>query len=49
LSARLLAMKGAYPRAELEHLPAGRQLTEAIRLEVPGLDAERYLIVLGRS
>ena len=49
LSARLLAMKGAYPQAELDRLPAGWRLTQAIRLEVPGLDAERYLIVLGRT
>jgi len=49
LSSRLLAMKGAYPRAELERLPAGWRLVEAVRLEVPGLAAERHLIVLGRS
>jgi 16S rRNA (guanine527-N7)-methyltransferase len=49
LSARLLAMKGVYPQAELECLPNGWRLTQAIRLEVPGLDAERYLIVLGRT
>lgn len=49
LSPRLLAMKGVYPQAELERLPAGWQLVQAVPLEIPGLDAERYLIVLGRS
>jgi 16S rRNA (guanine527-N7)-methyltransferase len=49
LSPRLLAMKGAYPQAELDRLPDGWRLTEASRLDVPGLDAERYLIVLGRT
>lgn len=49
LSARLLAMKGAYPQAELERLPAGWRLADAVRLDVPGLRAERNLIVLGRT
>ena len=43
---RFLAMKGAYPAAELEALPEGFVLEEAIRLRVPGLDAERHLIAL---
>jgi 16S rRNA (guanine527-N7)-methyltransferase len=43
---RFLAMKGAYPAAELEALPEGFVFEEAIRLRVPGLDAERHLISL---
>lgn len=49
LARRLLAMKGGYPQAEIERLPAGWRLIEAIKLTVPGLDAERHLIVLGRD
>jgi 16S rRNA (guanine527-N7)-methyltransferase len=46
---RLLAMKGRYPADELAALPVGWQLIEARRLHVPGVDAERHLIVIGRA
>lgn len=46
LSRRLLAMKGVFPRAEIDRLPAPWRVGEAIRLVVPGLAAERHLIVL---
>lgn len=49
LARQLFAMKGAYPRAEIEHLPVGWQLVEALKLIVPGLAAERHLIVLEKS
>lgn len=49
LSERLFAMKGAYPQEEIERLPAGWRATESFRLAVPGLDAERHLIVLERA
>jgi len=39
-------MKGAYPITELEALPPGYTLREAIRLQVPGLDAERHVLVI---
>ncbi len=42
----LLAMKGAYPQQELAELPAGFMLRDSRRLQVPGLDEERYLIFL---
>jgi 16S rRNA (guanine527-N7)-methyltransferase len=48
LSGCLLAMKGVFPGAEIKQLPPGWQVTEAIRLDVPGLAAERHLIILGR-
>jgi 16S rRNA (guanine527-N7)-methyltransferase len=46
---RLYAMKGVYPDAELADLPPGIEVAAAHALAVPGLDAARHLIVLGRT
>jgi len=43
---QILAMKGTHPRAELDALPAGFRVEAIHRLSVPGLDAERHLVVL---
>ncbi|HRP98408.1 MAG TPA: 16S rRNA (guanine(527)-N(7))-methyltransferase RsmG [Rhodocyclaceae bacterium] len=43
---RFLAMKGVYPRDELERLPAGVRVVAAPALAVPGLAAQRHLIIL---
>lgn len=43
---RFLAMKGTHPRAELDPAPAGFRVEAVHRLSVPGLDAERHLVVL---
>lgn len=48
-SGRLLAMKGAVPVDEIAALPAGWQLLATHTLQVPGLDAERHLVEVGRS
>ena len=40
------AMKGVYPDEELAQLPATFKLRAAIPLKVPGLSAERHLVVL---
>jgi 16S rRNA (guanine527-N7)-methyltransferase len=46
---RVVAFKGKQPDAELAALSASWQLAEMRRVEVPGLDAERHLLVLQRS
>ena len=46
---RLLAMKGAYPADEIAALPAGWRLDSAHPLAVPGLAAERHLVVVTRA
>jgi len=45
-SGRLLAMKGVYPHEELAQLPANIKLAQVIPLTVPGLDANRHLVVM---
>ena len=45
---RLLAMKGALPTDEIAALPAGWQVERIEPLQVPGLAAERHLVVVGR-
>jgi 16S rRNA (guanine527-N7)-methyltransferase len=44
----LLAMKGKFPVDELSILSAGWQLTQKTKLQVPGLNAERWLLHLTR-
>ena len=46
---RLLAMKGALPEAEIAALPAGWRVQATHPLAVPGLDAERHLVVVDRT
>lgn len=41
----LVAMKGAYPRDELDALPAGCDCRDVRKLDVPLLDAERHLVL----
>ena len=45
---RLLAMKGIYPADEVAALPAGWALQASYPLRVPGLEAERHLVVVAR-
>lgn len=45
----LLAMKGVVPADEIAALPAGWQVRGIRPLAVPGLAAERHLVVVGRS
>ena len=46
---QFLAMKGKLPEDELHHLPDGFQLESSVELKIPGLDAERHLLMLRRS
>ena len=46
---RLLAMKGVVPQDEIAALPAWWRVGRIASLAVPGLDAERHLIVVGRE
>jgi 16S rRNA (guanine527-N7)-methyltransferase len=46
---RWLAMKGTYPADELAGLPEGVRVVAARRLDVPGLDAERHLVIMERA
>ena len=41
----LAAMKGVFPAAELERVPAGVDCRDVRRLKVPLLDAERHLVL----
>ncbi|WKZ12624.1 MAG: 16S rRNA (guanine(527)-N(7))-methyltransferase RsmG [Gammaproteobacteria bacterium] len=43
---RLVAMKGRFPREELDELPRPWRVVEARRVTVPGLEAERHFVVL---
>ncbi len=42
----LAAMKGTYPQEEIALLPDSVAVVAAPSLEVPGLDAQRHLIVM---
>ncbi len=46
---RLYAMKGARPEDEMRRLPRGWSVVDCVRLNVPGLDAQRHLVVLERA
>ncbi|MBS0512196.1 MAG: 16S rRNA (guanine(527)-N(7))-methyltransferase RsmG [Proteobacteria bacterium] len=45
----LYAMKGVHPADEIDALPAGWAVTATHTLQVPGLDAERHLLVIERA
>ena len=46
---RWLALKGRFPQDELDNLPIGFQIEAVHRLDVPGLDAERHLVIIKRK
>ena len=42
----IVAMKGALPRGEIEALPENLEVVATPVLDVPGLDAERHLVIM---
>jgi 16S rRNA (guanine527-N7)-methyltransferase len=42
----IAAMKGVHPYEEIERLPQGFRVREVMRLAVPGIDAERHLVLV---
>ena len=40
------AMKGVYPHEEIEQLPSGYRLERVIPLKIPGLKAQRHLVMV---
>lgn len=45
----LLAMKGRVPDEEIAALPEGYRLEQVVPLRVPGLDAERHLVIVRKA
>lgn len=45
----IAAMKGVYPFEEIERIPPDFRVKEVRALAVPGLDAERHLVMIERS
>jgi 16S rRNA (guanine527-N7)-methyltransferase len=45
----IAAMKGLYPFEELERVPAGFKVREVKALQIPGLEAERHLVLVERA
>lgn len=43
------AMKGIYPQDEIGRLPPQFRVEGVIELHVPGIDAQRHLVMIGRS
>jgi 16S rRNA (guanine527-N7)-methyltransferase len=45
----LLAMKGKFPDNELSQLPKSFNVASSLEVDVPGLDAERHLLVIRQT
>jgi len=48
-SSRLVAMKGVYPHEELAQIPPQFVVEKTLSVAVPGLEAERHLVMLRRA
>jgi len=45
----MLAMKGTYPHDELSHLPPEVGVREVVKTDVPGLGAQRHLVIMTKA
>jgi 16S rRNA (guanine527-N7)-methyltransferase len=45
----MVAMKGVYPHEELAQLPADIKLLEVLPITVPGLRAQRHLVLMQQA
>ncbi len=45
---RMIAMKGVFPHEEIAHLPSDVRVVATPALAVPGLDAQRHLVIMER-
>ncbi len=45
----MLAMKGTYPHDELSHLPPEVSVQEVVKTDVPGLGAQRHLVIMTKA
>ena len=45
----MIAMKGTYPEDELGRLPATVRVREVVKLEVPGLKAQRHAVLMTKA
>jgi 16S rRNA (guanine527-N7)-methyltransferase len=45
----IVAMKGVYPEEELAHLPGTVRLREVVKLDVPGLNAQRHAVIMTKA
>jgi 16S rRNA (guanine527-N7)-methyltransferase len=45
----LLAMKGVYPHEELGRVPAGFHVSNVVALKVPGVNAERHVVIIQKK
>jgi 16S rRNA (guanine527-N7)-methyltransferase len=46
---RLAAMKGLYPYEEIAQMPDGYRVEKVVPLSVPGVEAERHLVMIEKS
>jgi 16S rRNA (guanine527-N7)-methyltransferase len=45
----LVAMKGIYPHEELAQMPAQFTVEKILQVPVPGLEAQRHLVLIRRA
>ncbi len=46
---RMLAMKGTYPQDELSRLPPEVSVQDVVKIDVPGLGAQRHLVIMTKA